>query len=383
MKNLHLRHLEDCIFYPQGEYEVFFLLNSLEKKISGNGEISHSVVSIKWDGSPAFIFGKNPENGEYFIGTKSVLIGNKICQSHEDIQIYYGDRPELVDKMVSLWDNLPKIENVVQGDLIWNSKSIKTEGPGFRTRMNTLEYFFPYNKNTLPMTPIGVALHTTYIDPDGNAKSLKDLNAVYGGIMELDYDQFNDIEDLKFNRMPTLVYLEEFKEDFSWASKRILEQISRIDQVFLIALQEMSNIREAILRYINYNIRNNDRSTGEGFYTWFFLDKEIKSAKLKTEKAKKKLMTEYFVCKDLFPPNDLQKLFDFHYEIQLVKKSFIFFLDNVVEKLTNISVYLPNGKKCGHEGYVLSDQSRGPVKMVNRFVFSAVNMNGGSIWKEQ
>ena len=44
-------------------------------------------VTVKWDGAPAVFVGTNPENGKFFVGTKSVFNKNpKINYSISDIQ---------------------------------------------------------------------------------------------------------------------------------------------------------------------------------------------------------------------------------------------------------------------------------------------------------
>ena len=44
-------------------------------------------VSVKWDGAPAIVFGTNPANGKFFVGTKSVFNKRqvKINYTNEDI----------------------------------------------------------------------------------------------------------------------------------------------------------------------------------------------------------------------------------------------------------------------------------------------------------
>ena len=34
-------------------------------------------MTVKWDGAPAIICGINPENGKFFVGTKSVFNKNQ------------------------------------------------------------------------------------------------------------------------------------------------------------------------------------------------------------------------------------------------------------------------------------------------------------------
>ncbi len=74
MKNKHLEHPEDSIF-TSGRKGLHNILNFLEGK--------NSKVSVKYDGAPAIVWGVNPDNNRFFVGTKSVfnkvLCWNKEC----------------------------------------------------------------------------------------------------------------------------------------------------------------------------------------------------------------------------------------------------------------------------------------------------------------
>ena len=61
MKNLHLEHPEDTIL--TGDLSV---LDAFSNRM-------HNSYSVKIDGSPAIVWGTNPENGKFFVGTKSVF----------------------------------------------------------------------------------------------------------------------------------------------------------------------------------------------------------------------------------------------------------------------------------------------------------------------
>ena len=60
MKNLHIEHPEDTIL--TGDLSV---LDAFQ---------SDNHYSVKIDGSPAIVWGTDPENGKFFVGTKSVFI---------------------------------------------------------------------------------------------------------------------------------------------------------------------------------------------------------------------------------------------------------------------------------------------------------------------
>ena len=73
MKVLHLEHPEDMIL--EGDLSVFDALYGTAN------------ISLKIDGCPAIVYGTNPENGKFFVGTKSVFNKKKkmICYTVEDI----------------------------------------------------------------------------------------------------------------------------------------------------------------------------------------------------------------------------------------------------------------------------------------------------------
>ena len=79
-----------------------------------------SQVSVKMDGAPAVVWGTNPENGKFFVGTKSVFnkVKVKICYDAEDILFNYGSNDNLVEILLTCLDFLPRTENIYQGDFI-------------------------------------------------------------------------------------------------------------------------------------------------------------------------------------------------------------------------------------------------------------------------
>ena len=114
-------------------------------------------LGVKWDGAPAIVFGTDPRNNKFFVGTKSVFNKKrvKICYSYEDIDENY--KGELANILRLCFRNLPRIGGIVQGDYIGVSG-------GTRYTPNTLEYIF----STATSGNIVFAPHTCYteISPD-------------------------------------------------------------------------------------------------------------------------------------------------------------------------------------------------------------------------
>ena len=73
-KNTHLGHLEDEIFNGgvDGTRRALNFLRGLRNMLSGSSSSSVNVT-VKWDGAPAIVCGTNPENGKFFVATKSAF----------------------------------------------------------------------------------------------------------------------------------------------------------------------------------------------------------------------------------------------------------------------------------------------------------------------
>ena len=71
MKNRHLEHPEDAIL-NEGRAGLYNILDFFEAQ--------GSKVTVKYDGAPAIVWGINPDNGKFFVGTKSVF--NKVTLIH-------------------------------------------------------------------------------------------------------------------------------------------------------------------------------------------------------------------------------------------------------------------------------------------------------------
>jgi len=138
-KNIHIEHPEDSIL--TGDLSVLdaFLLPLL--------------LSLKIDGAPSIVWGRNPASGLQFVGTKSVFNKKKIiiCETPSDIEKHYGHKPALLRILMACMAYLPITKNIYQGDFIGF-------GGAKNYRPNTLTYKFPeVVKSKIIMAP-----HTKY-----------------------------------------------------------------------------------------------------------------------------------------------------------------------------------------------------------------------------
>ena len=75
-------------------------------------------LSVKIDGAPAIVWGTNPANGEFFVGTKAVFNKKKIriAHNHDEIDQFY--QGEVAAILHACFDWLPRFECIIQGDFI-------------------------------------------------------------------------------------------------------------------------------------------------------------------------------------------------------------------------------------------------------------------------
>ena len=160
MKNRHLEHPEDAIL-NEGRAGLYNILDFFEAQ--------GSRVTVKYDGAPAIVWGINPENNKFFVGTKSVFnkVRVKINYNHNDIEVNHGDKPAVASILHMCFEKLPRIGGVYQCDFIGY-------GGGTTYQPNTITYKFlpsPVNERH----DIVVAAHTTY-----QGETLKDMCASFG-----------------------------------------------------------------------------------------------------------------------------------------------------------------------------------------------------------
>mgnify|MGYP003313647467 FL=1 len=147
-KNTHLEHLEDDIFNSgtAGVTNSINFLKSLRDMLTeGDGGLAMKVTT-KWDGAPAIVCGRNPQDGRFFVGTKSVFnkTNPKVVYSEADADRLYPGQTVggILKNCLERLSTLP-IQGVLQGDLLYQKKPPVIMLEGKRTysfRPNTITY---------------------------------------------------------------------------------------------------------------------------------------------------------------------------------------------------------------------------------------------------
>ena len=115
--NTHLTHLEELILTQgaQGYKTARSFLIEMLKNLKGNSDAKVNT-SVKWDGAPAIFAGINPDNKQFFVGTKSIFNKEpKINYTKEDVDLNHGHAQGLADKLKLALEYLPAMPRT----LIW------------------------------------------------------------------------------------------------------------------------------------------------------------------------------------------------------------------------------------------------------------------------
>ena len=138
MLNKHIEHPEDTIL--TGDLSVL------------DAFTADNHYSVKIDGSPAIVWGTNPENGKFFVGTKSVF--NKKIQrinyTVADIERNHKDFG-LQSILIRCLHSLPQTDRIFQGDFI-----------GFGGYRDYKPNAISYTLSEVQNTAVVVAPHTEY-----------------------------------------------------------------------------------------------------------------------------------------------------------------------------------------------------------------------------
>ena len=185
-KNKHLEHLEDQIIdngSAGGKNAVNFLV-AIRNMLAGSSR-SKVNMTVKWDGAPAVICGINPENGRFFVGTKSVFNKTpKINYTVADISRNHSG--VLASKLTVCLSQLKRIvtNGVYQGDLLFTSGDVKTATIDGQSQYvftpNTITYAMPTSSSIgrkIASAKLGIVFHTKY-----SGKTMQSLTAGFGTV---------------------------------------------------------------------------------------------------------------------------------------------------------------------------------------------------------
>ena len=350
-------------------------------------------MTVKWDGAPAIICGINPENGKFFVGTKSVFNKTpKINYTTSDIRRNHGG--ELANKLMICLRELPKLglSGVYQGDLLYTRGDLKganIDGEKMITfTPNTITYAVPADSDIgrrIARAKLGIVFHTVY-----TGKTMNNMTAGFGSIK---------------GQGPASIFLASASyQDTSGSSTFNKGELSRFDGLIRMAQGSLSKAKPMLdeisknssdplsvgfrlKTYFNYYIKNSKsgmdkvRVMQAGFRDYYanILQAEIDAKK--TDKGKEKYIKAKAEGLKFIDRNKQALYFAIASHISLANAKN--FLIQKLSQVQSIGHFLrtPNGYKVtAPEGYVAVDRVAGAIKLVDRLEFSRANFTAEKDW---
>ena len=403
-KNLHLEHLEDnpLNFGYIGISKTIDFLNATIGLLSGSANKSVDVT-VKYDGAPAIFCGTDPEDGKFFVGTKSVFSKNaKLVKQESDLD-KYGFSGQLKDKLSIALKELSKlgIEGVLQGDMMFTSDDIKTKkinGESYITfQPNTIMYAVPSNSDLASKmlnSKIGIIFHTTY-----SGDKLEDMKASFGAnVSKLNKVSSVWVDDAFYKDVTGSLFSAKETSDLEKKIaklQRVGNSISKKSMNNILSVHDelkTSELGAGMKTYFNSNVRRGilpkSGLTGvNNFLTHFgnhFENKviaKVKQEKTKSQKRERKQQLLNLLIKEKVA---LANLLEFMLLTIELKNSVIRKLETGVNSKMETFVVDNKGIRVTKpEGFVAIDKlSGGAVKFVDRLEFSQLNFTVDKSWSK-
>ena len=355
-----IQHAEDLIF-QQGSAGAIRALVSLKGLAQGG----HKNVSLKWDGSPAVIFGRD-ENGEFIFTDKTGFGAVKTDgrakdpDQLKDILLSRGggkmrDDPKRVAFASNMASIMPLFEKATpkdvrgffKGDLLYyTTPPVKNGNYVFKPQI--VEYAVDVNSDLgkkIGASKTGIVIHR-FIDDNDRETPVKDYSIFQGNdvlvVPPVTTEKAPEVPNEELDRLEALI-----KKDKS--------DIDSLLDKNKLAQQKMGYFPEVLYRYMNSKVDTGLDNLGKDFIKW------LSDSKLSN--AGKNKVTEYVKAN----MRAFTSLWEVVEGIMKAKDSVI---DSLDKQSSGISQSI--GGQKGGEGYVLANPD-GDIKLVPRASFSKAN----------
>jgi len=392
-QNKHLEHLEDDIInlgYKGAQQSIAFV-EALLQLFQGNANTGVNVT-VKWDGAPAVVAGKDPETGLFFVGTKHGAFGKvpKLCFSEDMVDLYHEGG--LAETLKTCFRELAPLnmKEILQGDVMFTPKTKKIQiidGEEFLTfKPNTIVYAVPTKDplaEKMKNSHLGIVFHTKYL----GTGPVNTLSASFGVDASRLKSRTAWIEDATYKDLSgkmTLTAQETRTVSTKLASaktnaiaiRKFLDELSKQNTDLTVGYM----FKIFVNRLVRANTPITQRSL-TGLETFIVERINDKEAGVKTDKAKQRYIGLKKEIQDYLRANssNLRTMFSLYEDLLMMK--------NILVKKLNGAQSIPTFietekgfKITDPEGFVAIDKKGNAVKLVNRMEFSAANFNAVKDW---
>lgn len=358
-----IQHAEDLIFW-EGSQGAVRALESLKKLETGG----HKDVTIKWDGSPAVIFGRD-EDGNFVLTDKSGFTAKGYdgkAKSAEELENMFLNRSggknrenpsyvKFAGNMRGIFDLFERatdenFRGYLKGDLLYFSTP-KEQSGRYIFKPNVVQYSVDTKSDIgkrIGASTTGVVVHR-FVDEVGNERSLKpgEIDSIVRGPEVL------VVPSVTAQRPPQVddSALKTLRQLISKNAKGI-DTLLNAEQ---LKVNQITDLPTIFYTYLNSKVDTGISNLAKDFSSWLAISK--------LSEAKKRKVVEW-VNKNVSGFNALWQVVE---GIMRVK-------DNVITQLdqhgSDIEASV-NGQQGG-EGYVLA-HPEGDIKLVSREFFTKAN----------
>jgi len=360
-EDARIQHAEDLIFW-EGSSGAMRAVQALESLTNKN----YKNVTLKWDGSPAVIFGRD-ENGEFILTDKSGFTakgydgrsksGDELAQmllnrgggkDREDPR-----RIAFVTRMRNVFDVFekatpPDYRGYFKGDMLYFDTP-PVENQNYVFKPNIVEYAVDMNSDLgqrIGASTAGVVIHRQ-VDPDGTEQPLQDPGIFLGNdllvVPPITTEKPAQVDNALIKKLKKVI-----QKDAAG-----IDEFLNADKIKAMQLTDLPAI---LYTYTNSKVDTGMTDLGKDFITWLENTPRI------TDRKKEKL---YVYIKE-----NQQAFNTLWHAVSVIMKV----KDNIISQFDqHASTVQQNiGGQSGGEGYVLA-HPEGDIKLVPREVFSKAN----------
>jgi hypothetical protein len=353
----HIEHPEDLVF-SQGSEGALIGIQSIEEVIARPKQIT-----IKWDGFPALVFGRNPQ-GQLIVVDKHMFtrkdgaaLNITSAKKFQEYDVARGaNRTDLWQKITALWDGFEQavpvgMSGYYWGDLLWTGTPPIKDGE-FVFKPNTVLYQVPAVSELgerIASSDGGIVIHQYFADHDSSPTVVKDSgNLNVRGPLAIMLPNMTDEIKLK---LPVQLH--------NRAKSAVKQHATAVNELLnreTLTTMKVSDLPSLMKTFVNARIRGETRD----FYEWL-------PTKLSAPKQKKLFGDETEPGYLRLHDKGVQGAFAIYEAIAAFKDHVVAQLD-AQQKTIKASV----NDQPGGEGYVTATPT-GLIKLVNRSAFSAAN----------
>jgi len=364
-----IQHAEDIIFW-EGSAGAMRALEAL-KSLEGD---SHKEVTLKWDGSPAIIFGRD-ENGEFVLTDKSGFTAKGYdgkAKSAEALGQMLGNRPgakkdpqgygAFIANMQDIFDEYEKAtpddyRGFFKGDLLYFNTPEMIDG-NFVFTPNIVTYKVDAKSDIgkkIAQSKTGIVIHRE-VDAEGNEGPLKNG------------DIFQGNEVLVLPPVSVERPADANNEELAQLESVIKQNAAGIDELLNtqeLKAKQMTDFPQLLYTYVNSKVDTGLGNLGADFAQWLEQRKQVSDRKkgkvLEYVKQHSQAFTALWKTVNTLMrvKDDIIRQFDSHDQ-------------TVKQEIGSHGPVRQDAHGQGGEGYVLA-HPEGDIKLVPREYFTKAN----------